>query len=97
MNIMKKKAITFVLLGLLGISSIIPLTAKAGETWNYGYDSSKMQWYNHYYHTDYRHFGSISKNNLTYYGPVANPGYWSKLNLDFNGPYAVTYQKYVIR
>lgn len=94
---MKKKALTFALLGLLGVGSIVPITAKAAESWDYGYNKSSMQWYNHYYHTGYKHYGSITKNGVTYNGPTASAGYWSRLNLDFNGPYAVTYNKHIIR
>ncbi|AMR05977.1 lactococcin 972 family bacteriocin [Bacillus cereus] len=93
---MKKKAITFALLGLLAVGSVVPITAKAAETWDYGYNQSKMQWYNHYLHSSLKHYGTITKNGVTYYGPVANPGGWSMLNLDFNGPYAVSYNKHVL-
>ncbi|MDA1536433.1 MULTISPECIES: lactococcin 972 family bacteriocin [Bacillus] len=94
MNI-KKKGITFALVGLLGVGSLIPVTAKAAESWDYGYNQSKKQWYNHYYHTGLTHWGSISKNGARYNGPVASAGYWSRLNLDFNGPYKVSYNKHV--
>lgn len=93
---MKRKVITASLLGLLAFGSIVPIAAKAAETWDYGYNQSTMQWYNYYYHTGYKHYGTITKNGVTYFGPTANPGYWSKLNLDFNGPYATTYNKYII-
>lgn len=93
---MKKKTFTFALLGLLTIGSIIPITAKAAETWDYGFNKSTMQWYNYYLHSSLKHYGSITKNGVTYYGPVANAGGWSRLNLDCNGPYAATYNKHVL-
>ena len=94
---MKKKFVTFALLGLLAISSIIPLTnAQAAESWDYGYNKSTMQWFNHYYHSSAKHYGSITKNGATWLGPTAGAGVWSRLNLDFNGPYAVTYNKHII-
>ncbi|WP_103621409.1 hypothetical protein, partial [Bacillus thuringiensis] len=74
---MKKKAVTFALLGLLAVGSIVPITAKAAETWDYGYNKSTMQWYNHYFHSSYKHYGSITKNKVTYFGPTAGPGGWS--------------------
>lgn len=55
-----------------------------------------MQWYNDYYNFSYRHYGTITKNGVTYFGPTANAGYRSSLRLDFNGPYDVTYNKYVL-
>jgi hypothetical protein len=94
---MKKKMLTFALLGVLGVSSIIPTVANGAETWNYGYNKSSMQWYNHYYHSDLRHYGSITKNGTVWYGLVANGGYWSKLNINFDGPYAVSYNKHIVR
>jgi hypothetical protein len=90
---MKKKISTFALLGLLAVGSIVPTVAKAAESWDYGFNQSKMQWYNHYYHSSLRHYGTITKNGVTYYGPTAGPGGWSKLNLDYNGPYSATYDK----
>ncbi|ESU31420.1 hypothetical protein G3A_16830 [Bacillus sp. 17376] len=93
---MKRKALTFALTGMLAMGSLIPIAAKAAETWDYGYNKSTMQWYNYYYHTGYKHYGTITKNGVTYYGPVANAGYWSKLNLDYNGPYAASYNKHIL-
>lgn len=96
---MKRKIFTFALLGLLTVGSIIPIaskTVKASESWDYGFNQSTMQWYNYYYHSSLLHYGTITKNGVTYYGPTASAGYWSRLNLDFNGPYAATYNKYVI-
>ncbi|QWJ09063.1 hypothetical protein [Bacillus mycoides] len=94
MNI-KKKGITLALVGLLGVGSLIPVTAKAAESWDYGYNQSTKQWYNYYHHTGLTHWGSITKNGVKYNGPVASAGYWSKLNLDFNGPYQAYYNKHV--
>ncbi|MHC5250974.1 hypothetical protein ACYRFS_06960 [Listeria kieliensis] len=94
---MKKKIFAFALTGVIAVSSILPVVSYAAETWNRGYNKSTMQWYNHYRHSGYRHFGAITKNGVTYKGPTAAPGYWSKLNLKFNGPYRVTYSKHIIR
>ncbi|KYC98267.1 lactococcin 972 family bacteriocin [Heyndrickxia sporothermodurans] len=93
---MKRKVITFSLLALLVLGAIVPIASKAAETWNYGYSKTTKQWYNHYYHSGFKHYGTITKNGVTYTGPIAQPGYWSQLNLDYNGPYAVTYNKYII-
>lgn len=90
----KKKVLTFALLGLLAVGTIVPSVVKAGESWDYGYNSNRRQWYNYYLHSYMRHYGTITKNGVTYYGPTAGPGGWSRLDLDFNGPYAVTYNKY---
>lgn len=94
---MKRKVLTFTLIGLLAVGSIVPLTAKALESWNYGYNKSTMQWYNEYYHSQYRHYGTITRNGFTYAGPIAIPGSWSNLYIDYNGPYLATYDKYIIR
>ena len=96
---MKKKMITFVLLGLLAVGSIIPISASAAETWDYGINKSKQQWYNYYLHSSSKHYGSITKtgSGITYFGPTANAGGWSRLNLDVNGPYAVTYNKHIVK
>lgn len=96
---MKRKAIIVVLLGLLAIGSIIPASVGAAESWNYGLDktSSPMAWYNNYWHSSYVHYGSITKNGVTWFGPRANPGYWSNFRLEVNGPYAVTYDKHIVR
>lgn len=93
---MKRKAITFALLGLLAVGAIVPMAAKAAESWDYGYNKSTMEWFNYYWHSSYKHYGTITKNGATYPGPVASPGYWSELNLPYNGPYAVTYGKKII-
>lgn len=93
---MKRKVITFAILGLLAVGAIVPISAKAIETWDYGYNQSTMQWYNYYITSAGPHYGTITKNGVTWYGPTAQANYWSKLNLDYNGPYAVTYNKYVI-
>jgi hypothetical protein len=96
-EVLRRKVLTIALLGLLGLGSIVPITAQAAESWDYGYNKSTMQWYNHYYHSSYKHYGSIRKNGVTYFGPTANAGYWSRFYLDYNGPYAVTYNKHTIR
>jgi hypothetical protein len=92
----KKKIITFALFGLLAVGSIVPMAAKAMESWSYGFNQSGMYWYNYYIHSGYKHYGTITKNGVTWYGPVAQPNYWSRLELAYNGPYAATYNKYVI-
>lgn len=94
---MKKKLVTFVLLAVIVVSFILPVAVQAAESWNRGYNKKSMQWYNNYLHSSCLHYGTIYKNGVTYKGPTASAGYWSKINLDFNGPYAVTYNKYVIR
>lgn len=86
--------LTFALLGLLAVGSIAPIAVKAAESWDYGYSQGRMQWYNYYLHSGLRHYGTITKNSVTYYGPTAGPGSWSRLDLDYNGPYACTYNKY---
>lgn len=55
-----------------------------------------MQWYNDYYHSDFTHYGSITKNGVTYYGPRAGAKAWSRLRVDYNGPYSATYNKHVL-
>lgn len=92
----ERKVLTVSLLGLLAIGSILPIAAKAAETWDYGYNQSTMQWFNYYHHTAYKHYGTITKNGVTFLGPAANAGYWSKLNLDFSGLYATSYNKHII-
>ncbi|MCY9099742.1 lactococcin 972 family bacteriocin [Bacillus inaquosorum] len=94
---MKKKFAAFLLLTIVAISTIIPVAASAGsgEKWNYGYDKKKMQDYNDYYHWLYRHNSSITKKGINYPGRIAQPRYWSKLRLDYTGPYKVTYHKHV--
>ncbi|TYS89987.1 lactococcin 972 family bacteriocin [Rossellomorea aquimaris] len=92
---MKKKLITFSLLSLLIVSAIIPLAASAAETWDYGYDKTNMRHYNHYYHSSYSHYTTTTKNGITYFGPTASPGYWSRFYLDYTGPYKVTFNKYI--
>ncbi|UPM55545.1 lactococcin 972 family bacteriocin [Gottfriedia acidiceleris] len=94
---MRKKILTASLLALFACGSILPIVSKAAESWDYGYNKSTMQWFNHYYHSNSKHYGTITKNGITWFGPTANPGKWSYFYLDFNGPYATTYNKFIIK
>lgn len=89
---MKKKVKT-ILITLLTVASMVPIVAQASESWKYGYNASRYQWYNHYYNSNYRHYGTITYKGLTYLGPTAKPGVWSNLNMDCTGPYSVSYGK----
>ena len=93
---MKKKIITFSLLGLLTIGSIASITVSAAESWDYGFNQKTMQWYNDYYHSDFTHYGSITKNGVPYYGPRAGAKAWSRLRVDYNGQYSATYNTHVL-
>lgn len=93
---MKKKAITIALLGLLAIGSIVPITAKAMERWDYGYNQDGMYNYNYYITSVGSHYVSMTKNGVTYTSPVQTANNWSKLHLAYTGPYAVYYNKYII-
>jgi hypothetical protein len=94
---MKRKIITVALLGLLAVGSIVPLATKAMETWDYGYDKSGMYDYNYYITSEgSQHYGSITKNGLTWFGPSKPANQWSKFNLDYTGPYLVTYNKHIV-
>lgn len=89
---MKKKLLTIALLGLLTVGAAVPMVANAAETWDYGLDG--LNSYNNYYHSGLRHYGSIGKNGVTYLGPIASAGYWSRLTVQYTGPYAITYDKH---
>ncbi|WP_027634703.1 hypothetical protein [Clostridium hydrogeniformans] len=95
---MKKKIATIALAIGLMVTTIAPVAVHAYDSWDYGIDHSKnpIEWYNHYYHSSLKHYGSITKNGYTYYGPTASAGYWSRLNLEVTGPYAVTYNRHTI-
>lgn len=96
MKKMKKKLLVGLLSLTLLVGVVIPLSASAAESWDYGYNKTTMQWYNDYLHSSKKHYGSIYKNGVTYFGPTANPNGWSRLRLDFNGPYAVQYYKHTV-
>jgi hypothetical protein len=92
---MKKKTITFFLVALLAVGAIVPLAVYASETFNYGYDQVNMQNYSDYFNTSYPHSSGMIKRDINYKASVVSPGYWSRLRLDYTGPYVVTYQKYI--
>lgn len=94
---MKKKLLVGLLSMALLAGAIVPTITSAAESWNYGYNKSTMQWYNDYNHSSYVHYGSIHKNGVTYFGPRASAGSWSRLRLDYNGPYLATYNKHIVR
>ncbi|MEB6551497.1 lactococcin 972 family bacteriocin [Heyndrickxia sporothermodurans] len=94
---MKKKIVTFALTGIIALSVIIPVTTMAADSWDYGINKSvkPIVWYNNYYHSDYKHYGSITKNDVQSNGSTTSAGYWSRLNLEVTGPYLVSYSKHI--
>ncbi|MGE7939872.1 hypothetical protein [Bacillus paramycoides] len=92
---MKKKAITLALSSMLGIGALVPIAASAAESFDTGFDQNKMRNYAIYYHSDRVHASGITKKGYPFKSAAVAPGYKAALYLDYTGPYAVTYQKYV--
>ncbi|MEH6978731.1 hypothetical protein, partial [Bacillus pseudomycoides] len=94
-NKMKKKAITFALSSMLAVGALVPITASAKESWSYGYNKDGMFHYSVYGHSIFNHSSGITRANVNYRSTIAPPGKAAVKHLPYNGPYNVTYQKYI--
>jgi len=93
--IMKKKVITLALSSMLAVGVLAPITSSATESWKYGYNKEEMLHYSVYGHSVFYHSSGLTRANVNYRSEIKPPGKAAVKYLPYNGPYNVTYQKYI--